>query len=531
MDQESNIFTQQPTRDGRVSSWINPAEPPGGLRGVLSLARDRIWVVLAVLALVLGGSFAAWRSVARTYQAEALLATSSLPAGDSVYRNLPLLRDGGGGLTRDVETVARLVKTDVAAEQVRTQTKSAQTAHSLLASIDAGPVGQSFLVSSRASATNPTTAAKLANAFAAATLDGLTKRFLARVSGEEAIVRRQLSELSAPEGLNSRQAGVRRAQQRRADLRGRLIQLQALENTPDPTVRLATNAQPPTSASSPGLPLVLLSALLGGLALGIGSAMLLAALDSRVRGERQLRASYSLPVSARIPTDRSRHRIASVSSAGLDIGVADGFRMIRQNALALRRNRDRPRSMLFTSAASREGRTTASVNTAVALAESDQRVLLVDLDLRKPSLAAVFGVAAPAGVLDVLRSDHALGSTVVPVPVTRGALDVLVHTPDHEPTVPDQLAPSDIDSLLRDAHADRYDFVVFDAPQLGTVSDALSIATQVDDVYILVWRRRTLKKTLADLAAICQEHGVFPRGFVLIGGRSGSRDRHIAALR
>ena len=186
--------------------------------------------------------------------------------------------------------------------------------------------------------------------------------------------------------------------------------------------------------------------------------------------------------------------------------------------------------MLFTSAGSGEGRTTASINTAVALAESGRSVLLVDLDLRNPQVATVFGVAAPSGVLDVLRAQVPVAHAAVPVPVSRGSLNLLVHTHDHEPDVPDQLAPSDIDVLLQGAGDSGYDFVVFDAPQLGTISDALSIATQVDDVYLLVWRGRTEARPLSDLAAICQEHGVVPRGFIVIGGRPAVRERHLVPL-
>ena len=60
---------------------------------------------------------------------------------------------------------------------------------------------------------------------------------------------------------------------------------------------------------------------------------------------------------------------------------------------------------------------------------------------------------------------------------------------------------------------------MFDAPELGNVSDALSIATEVDDVFVVVWRGKTDKSALSSLARTCADHGITPRGFLLMGAK------------
>jgi Mrp family chromosome partitioning ATPase len=102
--------------------------------------------------------------------------------------------------------------------------------------------------------------------------------------------------------------------------------------------------------------------------------------------------------------------------------------------------------------------------------------------------------------------------------VHSGRLDILTALPTDSDLL-DQVPPAAVRELIANADALGYDAIVFDAPQLGNVSDALSIATEVDDVFVVVWREKTAKAALAALARTCADNGITPRGFLMMGAK------------
>jgi succinoglycan biosynthesis transport protein ExoP len=487
--------------DPQRPRWILAGRPAGGIPALAAVVRDRWWLATLVAAIVVAAGVGIWKIESSSYKAEALLIVSPSSAPVVSQCGLDVI-NGGGGLTRDVETLARLVRTPEVAGRAGRSLKSHSSASDLLKKIDAVPVGQSYLVSITATASNPKAAAALANAFARATVAGRSKHFNQQVTA----CRKRL-EASADDTTT---ASVK------ASLEGRIADLRAMEGGGDPTVAIDTLATRPTSSSSPSLLLVLIAALVAGIALGLGAAALAGALERRVRSERELEQAYALPIVAGVPSRGGNRPISAARSSQLEPGAADAYRRVRQWVLASSGRSAGFRSVLFTSASRREGRTTAAINTSVALIETGQRVLLIDLDLRHPNVANVLGVASTLGVHDVLERGVSLADAVSSVPVHSGRLDILIALPTDSDLV-DQVPPAAVRELIAEAQALGYDAVVFDAPQLGNVSDALSIATEVDDVFVIVWRNRTAKAALAALARTCADHGITPRGFLILG--------------
>jgi polysaccharide biosynthesis transport protein len=485
------------------ASWILPGRPPGGLPALAAVVRDRwlLAVVIAVLVVAAGVGFSKLR--AESYKAESLLIASPSSAPAISECGLDVI-NGGGGLTRDVETLARLVKTPDVARRARAILHSPLTPEQLLAKVDAVPVGQSYLVAITGTSSKPGQAAAVANAFARGTVAGRGGRF-----NRQVLACRKRLEASLPSTVN---AAVK------ASLVDRIAQLRALEGGGDPTVGIDTRATPPAASSGPGLLIVLLASLAGGIALGLGGAALAAALARRIDSERQLRQDYALPIVARVPARHGQHPVAAARSSQLAPWAAEAYRRVRQRILASSGRSSRARSVLFTSASRGEGRTTAAINTSVALIETGQRVLLIDLDLRHPHIAGALGIASRLGVHDVLERGVALPDAVNSVPVHSGTLDVLLALPTDADLV-DQVPPAVVRGLIATAQKLGYDVIVFDAPELGNVSDALSIATEVDDIFVVVWRKRTLKSAMASLARTCADHDITPRGFLIMGAK------------
>lgn len=148
------------------------------------------------------------------------------------------------------------------------------------------------------------------------------------------------------------------------------------------------------------------------------------------------------------------------------------------------------RSLVITSSVPNEGKTTVSVNLAQSIATSGKRVLLVEADMRRRSLAAVLGVRAPAGTYAVLTDAVALNAAVV------GTSTPNLYLLDTEPNIPN---PADMIASKRFKHLSRqmleqYDYVIYDTPPVSTFVDAAILST-LADATVLVVRPNHVKRS------------------------------------
>lgn len=169
-------------------------------------------------------------------------------------------------------------------------------------------------------------------------------------------------------------------------------------------------------------------------------------------------------------------------------GVAEAARAVRTNLTFM--NPDRPyRTLLVTSAAPSEGKTTVACSIAIALAQGGQRVCMIDCDLRRPRLHRIFDRAGSSGVTNVLVGDASLDDVIKPTLV-----DNLWSVPAG-PTPPnpaDMLQSARFRALLDDL-ASRFDRVIIDSPPAVAVTDAAIISTLCDGVVFVVRAFKTSK--------------------------------------
>jgi capsular exopolysaccharide synthesis family protein len=180
--------------------------------------------------------------------------------------------------------------------------------------------------------------------------------------------------------------------------------------------------------------------------------------------------------------------------------TAEAYRQIR-TAILLSRPGQPPKTILISSALSGDGKTTSCYNTGYAFALQGSRVLLIDADLRKPSLHAMLGLRNDRGLSQCLSSD------LDPSAVIRqqGDLETLsVMTAGPIPPTPSELLGSQKFAQILARLRDEYDFIFIDAPPILMVTDAVLIAQLVDGV-VLVARagvtRRTFLLRVLDLMA------------------------------
>ena len=173
--------------------------------------------------------------------------------------------------------------------------------------------------------------------------------------------------------------------------------------------------------------------------------------------------------------------------------TADAYRTLRTNLQFSSVDRDL-RTLLVTSAGQGDGKTTVAANLGVALAESGQRVLLVDCDLRRPGLHAIFGLPLSPGLTNALVQEG-----TEPVTSAAGVPGLSVLTAGDPPPNPAEFIASARLRALLERLGGAVDLVLIDSPPVGLVADAAALAPSVDGVILVVSAGRT-KRDLAQRA-------------------------------
>lgn len=170
--------------------------------------------------------------------------------------------------------------------------------------------------------------------------------------------------------------------------------------------------------------------------------------------------------------------------------AAEAYRALRTNIQFSSLDR-KLRTLLATSSAPNEGKTTTIANLAVTMAQSEQRVILVDCDLRRPTLHTLFGLPNEQGLTTLMLQE---GGRIPAQPTEVPGLLVLTSGPQ-PPRPADVLGSRRMEAVI-DYLRQHADVVLFDTPPVTAVTDAAVLATKVDGV-LLVFRAGTTKRDRA----------------------------------
>ena len=259
--------------------------------------------------------------------------------------------------------------------------------------------------------------------------------------------------------------------------------------------RIISYATVPSRPSYPRKRLIVGSAFVASTVLGILLVMLLEQLDSGFRGREQIEASTGVTVLGMVPRLRSGWFSAAEPHDDIidrpNTVLSEAFRTLR-TALLLS-NVDRPpRTVLITSSVPGEGKSTTALALARTTAKHGQKCLIIDGDMRHPSLHRAFGVDNDVGLIDYLSRDMPL-EEIVQVDFKSGAHYILAGQ-----TVPhstDLLGSEKMRGLLA-ALSDVYDLVVVDTPPVLALSDTLVLLRSVDKTIFLVQWEKTRRETV-----------------------------------
>jgi polysaccharide biosynthesis transport protein len=275
--------------------------------------------------------------------------------------------------------------------------------------------------------------------------------------------------------------------------------------------------------------------LLLGLVLGLGLAFLREALDTRVRVAEEISEKLGLTLLARLPSPP--RKLASAEGLAMleePSGTqAEAFRVLRTNLEFVNLDRH-AQAIMVTSALESEGKSTTASNLAVAMARAGKRVALVDLDLRRPSIARFFRLDGRPGLTQVALGHVDLEDALVPIPISAhrplngagpeepaangqggplGLLEVLPSGPI-PPDAGEFVATHAVGATLSQLR-ERSEVIIVDAPPLLGLGDAMALTSKVDGI-LLVTRLKTLRRhALNELRRVLDNAPASALGFVI----------------
>jgi capsular polysaccharide biosynthesis protein len=452
-------------RAGRPDGPDEPADASGPASLVRAVKRRPLVVALVALAAV--GVAALWLAArSDSYEATAEVLVTPAPDDGGPTQSLPLLRTSGDR-TRIVQTAVSLLDSAGAARGAAQALGGGWTPERVAGAVTVEPVGQTDVIAVTAQADSPALAARVANAFAQAALDARAEALRPRIE----VLRNQLqADLQGQSDPKSQVA---------VDVQESLSELRAVEAAGDPTLSLTRRAEPPTSSvgSSPWLLLAL--ALVAGLVVGIGAALVADLIGPpAIADAAQVAALAGAPVVATVPALAAGHPpppavIRAARYVELHVG-GDG-----------------PSLPMLLFAGPTEGDESAAcvAGFGIALADAGRHVLLADLD--------------PAGAVAPWIADAQPGDA-----------SLRLHGRRAVPTRKER---------------QRYDCVLVHAPSIIESGDALRAAGTGDAAVFVVLPRRTSVEDIELALRLLERAGSRPDGIILVNG-PGLRDRFVRAL-
>jgi capsular exopolysaccharide synthesis family protein len=188
----------------------------------------------------------------------------------------------------------------------------------------------------------------------------------------------------------------------------------------------------------------------------------------------------------------SKEAVELVTQVRPQSQMAESYRALR-TSLLLSNLGSPPKVIIVTSALPQEGKTTTSINTAVVLAQKGVRVLLIDADLRRPSIHKTLGMGPHSGLSNVLTGSTTLEQAISRTSILPNLFVLPAGTPPPNPA--ELLASSNMRDVLNQLR-EQYDHIVIDTPPSLSVTDAVVLSPRADAVVLVIRSGQTTKQAL-----------------------------------
>jgi capsular exopolysaccharide synthesis family protein len=254
---------------------------------------------------------------------------------------------------------------------------------------------------------------------------------------------------------------------------------------------------------------------------GVVIAFLVESLDTGLHNIQEIEHAMEMPSLALIPRAKrpTPEQAAAMSATQRNLNVlsqpksqfTEAFRSL-QTSLLLATAGQPPKFILFTSATPSEGKTTTASNLACILAQGEARVILIDADLRRPTMHHRFGLTGRTGLTTVLAGTSRFEETVQQVAELPN-LDILPSGP--VPPFPTEMLSSDAMKALLDKLGGLYTYVIIDSPPILSVTDAAILGRMVDAVVLVVRHGKSSKNVMRRARDLMVRSGAPIAGLVL----------------
>jgi len=498
------------------------------LSDYLGVLRRRIWIVILAIVVAVGAAY-----LVSSRQTPAYEATSQVNVGGSSISTIlnPSAHQSSSVIQQNVASAAQAAHTTpVAAATLRAAGVHGLTAQDLLDETTITPSSTTSFFSIAVTDRFPDRAKLLATTYAETYVAVSNRNAVAGLSAKLSALNVKIAQLKKKIAREIAAAGNQSAGAAdQTELQNDLKQQGAYQNGLD---SLANNNQVAQKAESATKvrPATTRNLVMGfgiGLVIGLVLVSLAEALDTRIRHSDDVAQRLGLPLLTRIPIPpRSLRKASSLGMLHDEGGIqTEAYRKLRIN-LDFANLSIKARTIMVTSATEQEGKSTTVANLAVALAKAGRRVVLVDLDLRKPYLDRFFDLTGRPGMTDVALGHVTLDQAMWSIPIPgadggpgAGSLHVLPSGP-MPPNPADLIESAVITEVLLDL-AERADVVLLDSAPLLPVADGVVLSNKVDGMLVVVRASTIRRPVLAELQRVLTACPAAKLGFVLTGSDEG----------
>ncbi len=311
----------------------------------------------------------------------------------------------------------------------------------------------------------------------------------------------------------------------------------------DNNISVAEIAIPPDAPVSPRRLMTVVAALFLSTLFGMGLALFLEFLDDTIRTTEEVETYLQLPALAAIPTIDSmpKRRLLLVGANGEETNegtpesqllihmdtrsaLAEAFRQLRTSIL-LSTAGHAPKTLLITSSLPAEGKTTTAINTAISLAQTGAKVLIVDADMRRPRLHSVFGISNAAGLSKLLSTELSEKEVLDTIQYDEASSLNLLTSGPIPPNPAELIGSEQMSNLLKTLH-DNFTHVVIDSPPIASFTDGVLIASMVDGVILVVHAGKSSRQVVRRSKQLLNDIGAKIFGCVLNNANLKTQDNY-----
>lgn len=450
-------------------------------RGVIILATVIVTVVALTVSLV----------QPKVFSAQTKVLISETDTGAALFGTV--LPDLSSQPERALQTQVQLVEVRPVAEATVKKLGLQQTPDRLLDRVSVAAVGQTNVIVIEATASTPEEARDIANTMAEEYVAASRnrKRASIRAAADEVELRldqtreeilelgRRIASSGRSEELATELTIVTDTYSTLAEKYEQLRINEQLESGSGAVVQSAVAVETPIS---PNIPRNVGLGAAVGLVFGLGMAFLGNYLDNTIKSSEEAERVYGAAVLGIVPVEKAdksaKRRLTIVEAPGS--AAAEAYRVIR-NSLDFINFENNLKTLLVTSAAPAEGKSTVAANLAMSLSQSGKKVVLVSCDFRRHTVDQFFDVTNEVGLSEVLLGVHPL-KTALQRPRDE---HLLVLTAGKMPPNPNELLGSAKMKEVLDSLSEWADWVIIDTPPVLAVADPISIARWVDGVLMV----------------------------------------------